>query len=177
MLDAFESDCKNAISHLYEEYKTVRTGRATVDMVDGVTVEAYGADTPLNGVASISVSDPKTLLISPWDTNLLSGIEKAIQKADLGINPMNDGNVVKLVIPELSEERRNDLVKQVNTIGENAKVSIRNSRRKVIDDVKKQELSEDEERRKVENIDDMLKKYTNEIEEVVKVKEKDLMTI
>ena len=177
MIGAFELDCKNALTHLHNEFKTVRTGRASVDLLDNIMLEVYGSNSPLKNVASINVSDVKTLVISPWDKGVLGQIEKAIQLSDLGINPMNDGSVIRLVMPELNEERRKSLVKQVNGMGEAAKVSIRNTRQKTISDIKGGEMPEDSERSTIENIDEMVKKYNKEIDDIVKHKENDLMTV
>jgi len=177
MIDAFELDCKNAITHLHNEFKTVRTGRATVDLLDNILVDVYGSKGPIKNFASINVSDAKTLLISPWDKSVLTHIEKAIQTSDLGINPVNDGSSIRLVMPELNEERRKSLVKQVHGMGETAKVSIRNSRQKTITDIKKSDDSEDTVRNVIENIDELVKKYNKEVDDTVKYKEVDLMTV
>lgn len=177
MVNQFEKDCKNAIEHLHHEFKSVRTGRVNADLVDGIMVEVYGSPTPIVGVATISVQDTKTLLLQPWDKANLKAVEKAIQTSDLGINPMNDGTNIRLVVPDLTEQRRKELVKQVHGIGEKTKVSIRNSRHKSIDEVKGEDFSEDQERDMISSIDEVVKKYNKEVDEAVKHKEKDLMTL
>ncbi|MBR4869341.1 MAG: ribosome recycling factor, partial [Oscillospiraceae bacterium] len=120
---------EKALDHLAEEFGAVRAGRANPKVLDRITVEYYGSETPLNGVATISTPDARTLVISPWDTKLLKEIQKAIQVSDLGINPQNDGKVIRLVFPQLTEERRKEVQKQVSKMGEEAKVAIRNIRR------------------------------------------------
>ena len=127
------------LEHLEEDFGAVRAGRANAKVLDRITVEYYGSETPLNGVATISTPDARTLVIQPWDTKLLKDIQKAIQVSDLGINPQNDGKVIRLVFPQLTEERRKDLAKQVKKYGEEAKVAVRNIRREAIDKFKKQQ--------------------------------------
>ena len=126
-----------ALNHLNEEFGAVRAGRANAKVLDRITVEYYGSETPLNGVATISSPDARTLVIQPWDTKLLKDIQKAIQTSDLGINPQNDGRVIRLVFPQLTEERRKDLAKQVKKYCEDAKVAMRNIRRDGMDMLKK----------------------------------------
>ena len=135
----FERRMNKALDHLDEEFGAVRAGRANPKVLDRITVEYYGSETPLNGVATISTPDARTLVIQPWDTKLLKDIQKAIQTSELGINPQNDGRVIRLVFPQLTEDRRKDLVKQVKKYSEDAKVAMRNIRRDGMDYVKKQE--------------------------------------
>ena len=125
------------LEHLEEDFGAVRAGRANAKVLDRITVEYYGSETPLNGVATISTPDARTLVIQPWDNKLLKEIQKAIQLSDLGINPQNDGKVIRLVFPQLTEERRKDLAKQVKKYAEDAKVAMRNIRRDGMDYVKK----------------------------------------
>ena len=125
-----------ALDHLEEEFGAVRAGRANAKVLDRITVEYYGSETPLNGVATISTPDARTLVVQPWDTKLLKDIQKAIQTSDLGINPQNDGRVIRLVFPQLTEERRKELTKQVKKYTEEAKVAMRNIRRDGMDYVK-----------------------------------------
>ena len=150
------------LEHLAEEFDAVRAGRANPRVLDRITVEYYGSETPLNGVATISSPDARTLVISPWDTKLLSDIQKAIQISDLGINPQNDGKVIRLIFPQLTEERRKDLTKQVKKYAEDAKVAMRNVRRDGMDYVKKlkknSEITEDEQKKAEKDLQDMLDK-------------------
>ena len=144
-------------------------------------MEYYGVPTPLNQVGTISSPDPRTLVIQPWDTTLLRAIEKAIQVSDLGINPQNDGRVIRLAFPQLTEERRKELIKQVKKYGEDAKVAVRNVRRDAVDYVKKAqkkgELTEDDQKKSEKDIQDLTDKFTKRIDEMCSVKEKELMEI
>ena len=170
-----------AINHLSEEFGAVRAGRANAKVLDRITVEYYGSETPLNGVATISTPDARTLVIQPWDTSLLKEIQKAIQASDLGINPQNDGKVVRLVFPQLTEERRKDLTKQVKKYAEDAKVAMRNIRRDGMDYVKKlkkdNEITEDEQKKAEKDLQDILDKYIKKADEALAAKEKELMSI
>ena len=144
----FERRMDKALDHLGEEFGAVRAGRANAKVLDRITVEYYGSETPLNGVATISSPDARTLVIAPWDTKLLKDIQKAIQTSELGINPQNDGRVIRLVFPQLTEERRKELAKQVKKYAEDAKVAMRNIRRDGMDYVKtlkkNSEITEDD---------------------------------
>ena len=170
-----------ALEHLNEEFGAVRAGRANAKVLDRITVEYYGSETPLAGVATISSPDARTLVISPWDTKLLKDIQKAIQTSDLGINPQNDGRVIRLVFPQLTEDRRKDLVKQVKKYAEDAKVAMRNIRRDGMDYVKKQKkasaITEDEQKKAEKDLQDMLDKYIKKADEALAAKEKELMAI
>ena len=172
---------EKALDHLQEEFGAVRAGRANPRVLDRISVEYYGSETPLNGVATISSPDARTLVVSPWDTKLLKEIEKAIQMSELGINPQNDGRVIRLIFPQLTEERRKELVKQVKKYGEEAKVAMRNIRRDGMDYVKKlkknSEITEDEQKKAEKDLQDMLDKYTKKVDEATAVKEKELMAI
>jgi ribosome recycling factor len=172
---------EKSLDHLGEEFGAVRAGRANAKVLDRITVEYYGSETPLNGVATISSPDARTLVIQPWDTNLLKEIQKAIQASDLGINPQNDGKVVRLVFPQLTEERRKDLTKQVKKYAEDAKVAMRNIRRDGMDYVKKlkknSEITEDEQKKAEKDLQDMLDKYIKKADEALAAKEKELMSI
>ena len=181
-------DCKDyerrmgkALEHLQEEFDAVRAGRANPKVLDRITVEYYGSETPLNGVATISSPDARTLVISPWDTKLLKDIQKAIQSSDLGINPQNDGRVVRLVFPQLTEERRKELAKQVKKYAEEAKVAMRNIRRDGMDYVKnlkkKSEITEDDQKKAEKDLQDLLDKYTKQVDVALAAKEKELMAI
>ena len=170
-----------ALDHLQEEFGAVRAGRANPRVLDRISVEYYGSETPLNGVATISSPDARTLVVQPWDTKLLKDIEKAIQMSELGINPQNDGRVIRLIFPQLTEERRKDLVKQVKKYGEEAKVAMRNIRRDGMDYVKKlkknSEITEDEQKKAEKDLQDMLDKFTKKVDEATAAKEKELMAI
>jgi len=170
-----------AIDHLVEEFGAVRAGRANAKVLDRITVEYYGSETPLNGVATISTPDARTLVIQPWDTTLLKEIQKAIQASDLGINPQNDGKVIRLVFPQLTEERRKDLTKQVKKYAEDAKVAMRNIRRDGMDYIKKlkknSEITEDDQKKAEKDLQELLDKYIKQADEVLAAKEKELMSI
>ena len=170
-----------SLDHLAEEFGAVRAGRANAKVLDRITVEYYGTETPLNGVATISTPDARTLVIQPWDTTLLKEIQKAIQASDLGINPQNDGKVIRLIFPQLTEERRKDLTKQVKKYAEDAKVAMRNIRRDGMDYIKKlkkdNEITEDEQKKAEKDLQDMLDKYTKRADEALAAKEKELMAI
>ena len=170
-----------ALIHLDEEFGAVRAGRANAKVLDRITVEYYGSETPLNGVATISTPDARTLVIQPWDTTLLKEIQKAILASELGINPQNDGKVIRLVFPQLTEERRKDLTKQVKKYAEDAKVAMRNIRRDGMDYVKKlkkdSEITEDEQKKAEKDLQDLLDKYTKQADAALAAKEKELMSI
>ena len=170
-----------ALEHLNEEFGAVRAGRANAKVLDRINVEYYGSETPLNGVATISSPDARTLVISPWDTKLLKDIQKAIQVSDLGINPQNDGRVIRLVFPQLTEDRRKELVKQIKKYSEDAKVAMRNVRRDGMDYVKKlkknSEITEDDQKKAEKDLQDLLDKMIKKVDEATAVKEKELMAI
>ena len=169
------------LDHLADEFGAVRAGRANAKVLDRICVEYYGQETPLNGVATISSPDARTLVIQPWDTNLLKEIQKAIQVSDLGINPQNDGRVIRLVFPQLTEERRKELTKQVKKYAEDAKVAMRNIRRDGMDYVKnlkkKSEITEDDQKKAEKDLQDLLDKYIKKVDEALAAKEKELMAI
>ena len=170
-----------ALDHLQEEFGAVRAGRANPKVLDRITVEYYGSETPLNGVATISSPDARTLVISPWDTKLLKDIQKAIQTSDLGINPQNDGRVIRLVFPQLTEDRRKELVKQIKKYAEDAKVAMRNIRRDGMDYVKKlkknSEITEDDQKKAEKDLQDLLDKMIKKVDDATAVKEEELMAI
>ena len=170
-----------ALDHLQEEFDAVRAGRANAKVLDRITVEYYGSETPLNGVATISSPDARTLVIQPWDGTLLRAIEKAIQTSDLGINPQNDGRVIRLAFPQLTEERRKDLVKQVKKYAEDAKVAMRNIRRDGMDYVKKlkknSEITEDDQKKAEKDLQDLLDKNIKKVDAAMAAKEKELMAL
>ena len=177
----FNRKMDKTLEHLAEEFDAVRAGRANPKVLDRITVEYYGSETPLNGVASISSPDARTLIIQPWDGKLLKDIQKAIQTSDLGINPQNDGRVIRLVFPQLTEERRKDLTKQVKKYAEEAKVAMRNIRRDGMEYVKKlkknSEITEDDQKKAEKDLQDMLDKYIKKVDTALAAKEKELMAI
>ena len=180
-LKEFERKMEKTLDVLASDFGAVRAGRANAQVLDRITVEYYGVPTPLNQVGTISSPDARTLVIQPWDTTLLRAIEKAIQVSDLGINPQNDGRVIRLAFPQLTEERRKELIKQVKKYGEDAKVAVRNVRRDAVDYVKqaqkKGELTEDDQKKSEKDIQDLTDKFTKRIDEMCSVKEKELMEI
>ena len=169
------------IDVLKSDFATVRAGRANPGVLDKLTVEHYGSAMPINQLASISVPEPRMLAIQPWDKSALKAIEKAILASDLGINPQNDGSIIRLLFPQLTEERRKDLTKQVKKMGEDAKVAIRNIRRDAVDTFKKQqkksEITEDDLKVLEKEIQDATDKYCKEIETETSKKEKELMEL
>ena len=174
-----EAKMKKSIFSLEEEFNGLRTGRASTTVFEKLSVESYGSPTPLNQLATISVPDARMVVIQPWDKNLLGDIEKAILKANLGMTPSNDGKLIRISIPPLTDERRAEIVKQAKKISENYKVAIRNIRRDGIDDAKRQEKSGDmpEDQRKV--MEDKLQKltdtYTEKVTKVLATKEAEIM--
>ena len=186
-LKQFERKMEKTLEVLASDFGAVRAGRANAQVLDRITVEYYGTPTPvgqpspINQVGTVSSPDPRTLVIQPWDGSLLKVIEKAIQTSDLGINPQNDGRVIRLVFPQLTEERRKELTKQVKKYGEDAKVAIRNVRRDAVDFVKKAqkkgELTEDDQKKAEKDIQDLTDKYIKKIDEMCAKKDKELMEI
>lgn len=176
-----ETRMQQAVDVLTREFAAVRTGRANAALLDGVRVEAYGNMTPINQLASVSVPDPRTIVIQPWDASQLKEIEKGIVKSDIGITPSNDGKVIRLTMPSLTEERRKQLAKVVGKLAEDARVSVRNVRREANDKLKglakEKKLSEDEERRAHDQIQKTTDRFTARIEELTKKKEQEVLTV
>lgn len=179
-LQVFNDKMEKALAHLESDYQTIRAGRANPHVLDKIKVDYYGTPTPLQQVGNISVPEPRMLQIAPWEKNLIKDIEKAIMMSDVGITPSNDGAVIRLVFPELTEERRKDLVKDVKKKGEDAKVAIRNIRRDGNDAFKKlgkEEVSEDE----IKDLQDKLQKITDQfikdIDAAIDSKSKEIMTV
>ncbi|WP_041644541.1 ribosome recycling factor [Mahella australiensis] len=176
-----EQKMNKVIDVLKKELSTLRTGRANPQILDNITVDYYGASTPITQLGNITSPEPRLLVIAPWDPKIIKDMEKAIQKSDLGINPSNDGKVIRLVIPELTEERRKELVKLARKMGEEAKVAVRNIRREAIDHLKKQkkdgDISEDEEKRQQDDIQKLTDNKINEIDSIIEQKEKDIMIV
>jgi len=166
-----------ALEALEKRFATVRAGRANPSSLDGISVDYYGSMTPLKQLATISVPEARQLLIKPFDKSCLSEIEKAILASNLGYTPNNDGETIRIVIPELTEERRKELAKQVKSLAEDAKVSVRNIRREAIDKLEKLELPEDEEKGMEKDVQEMVNDYNKKIEAKLKEKENELLTV
>ena len=177
----YDVKMQKTIEVVVSDFAGVRAGRANAAVLDKITVEYYGTETPIQQVASISTPDARTLVIQPWDTKLLKEIQKAIQVSDLGINPQNDGRVIRLVFPQLTEERRKDLTKQVRKYAEEAKVAMRNIRRDAMDYVKaakkKSEITEDDQKKAEKDLQDLTDQYIKKVDEACAAKEKELMAI
>lgn len=180
MADA-EDKMKKSIEFLTKDLATLRAGRANPAMVDKMMVDYYGEPTPLNQLANITVPEARLLVIQPWDKSSIPNIEKAILKSDLGVNPTNDGNVIRIAIPQLTEERRKDLVKVVKKKGEEGKVAIRNIRREANDMLKSSEkeklISEDEGKKGMDSIQKVTDKYIKDIDLILQAKEKDILEV
>ncbi len=172
-----ESKMKKSITALKNEFNSIRTGRASASIFDKIKVEYYGTPTPLNQLATISIPEARLIVIQPFDKNSLTDIEKSIFASDLGLTPGNDGKVIRINIPPLTEQRRKELGKQAKGIGENCKVAIRNIRRDSNDLIKKGDFSEDEVKSGQVIIQDLTDKYIKEVDAVFKVKEKEIMEV
>src|SRR5215471_9276642 len=176
-----ETRMQAAVDLLSREFSGVRTGRANTALLDGVRVEAYGVLTPIAQMASTSVPDPKTLVIQPWDTSQMAAIEKAILKSDLGLTPSNDGKVIRLVMPTLTEERRKQLAKTVGKLAEEARVAVRNVRRDANDRIKAlardKKVAQDEERRTHDQIQKLTDRFVAQVDELTRKKEQEILAI
>lgn len=175
-----ESLMKKAISHLEAELLKIRAGKANPNMLDGIMAEYYGSPTPLAQIANISVLDARTISVQPWEKNMLQPIERAIIASNIGINPQNDGNYIRLFLPPLTEERRKELVKRCNSEGEQGKVSVRNIRRDAIEQIKKLQkegVSEDVARNAEEETQEITNKFINLIDKLLETKEKEIMVV
>ncbi|MCA9783916.1 MAG: ribosome recycling factor [Calditrichaeota bacterium] len=170
-----------SIEAIRETFHTVRAGKASTSVLDGVRVDYYGTPTPISQVANVSVPEARMILVQPWEKKMLDVIQKAIMTSDLGLNPGNDGNVIRVPLPELTEERRRDLVKQVHKLAEDGRVALRNVRRDANDHLKKAlkagEISEDEERRGLKVIQDLTDEHIAKVDELLKQKEQDILVI
>ena len=177
----FEEKMKKSVSNLNSELLTIRAGRANPHVLDKVTVEYYGAEVPINQVASVSTPEARIIAISPFDSTILKEIEKAINMSDIGINPNNDGKVIRLIFPELTEERRKELTKDVKKKGEDSKVAIRNIRRDAMDVFKKSEKAKEITEDQLQDLEDetqkLTDKYVAEIEKKCDAKSKDILTV
>ena len=180
-LNVYSDKMTKAYDHLIADYQTIRAGRANPHVLDKVKVDYYGTPTPVQQVGNISIPEPRIIVIQPWEKSLLKEIEKAIQMSDIGINPTNDGQVIRLVFPELTEERRKELVKDVKKKGEADKVAIRNIRRDGNDAFKKLAKSEDISEDEIKQLEDELQKLTDKfiktVDDMVDAKSKDILTV
>ena len=180
VLDDTRSKMDKSIQHLENELIKIRAGKANPTVVDGIMVDYYGVQTPLNQVSNIGTPDAKTVAIQPWEKNMIAPIEKAIMQANIGITPENNGEIIRLNIPPLTEERRRDLVKQVKNEGENTKVSVRNARRDSNDELKqlqKDGLPEDEQKNGESEVQKLTDEYIEKVDQILEIKEKDIMTV
>ena len=177
----YEEKMKKSISAYESELATISAGRANPQILDKITVECYGMETPVNQVATVKLPDARTIVIQPYDASMLKAIEKAIQVADLGLVPQNDGKVIRIAFPQPTEERRRELTKQVSKLAENAKVALRNIRRdandKAKDMAKKKEMTEDEQKISEKNVQDLTEKFTKEVDVITDKKNKEIMAI
>lgn len=179
-LQLYDDKMKKAIDFLTSDYSTIRAGRANPHVLDKIRVDYYGTPTPIQQVGNVTVPDPRIIQIAPWEKSLLKGIEKAIMTSDLGINPSNDGNVIRLVFPELTEERRKDLVKDIRKKAEEGKVAVRNIRRDGNDAFKKlskEDVSEDEIKQLGDQLQKLTDKYIKDIDKLMEEKSKEIMTV
>ncbi|MFW5759144.1 MAG: ribosome recycling factor [Bacteroidota bacterium] len=180
LYDEAEEKMDNSIQHLEREFVKIRAGKANPQMLDSVKVDYYGTLTPLSQVSNINTPDPKSIVVQPWEKNMLAPIEKAIMAANLGFNPQNDGTIIRIIVPPLTEERRKELVKKSKAEAEICKVSIRNARREAMDAAKKLEKEgtpEDEVKRLEADIQELTNEYIKKVDKLLDEKESDIMTI
>ena len=176
-----EERMKKRVDHLEIEFKEIRAGRANPNVLDKLRVDYYGTPTPINGVAAVSITEARTLTIQPWDASILRAIEKAIQTSDIGINPQNDGKIIRLVFPPLTEDRRKEISKDIAKMAEAKKVHVRNIRRDTIDDLKKlkksSEITEDDQKKGEKKVQELTDKYIKIIDKMSEDKQKEIMSI
>lgn len=180
VLDAANESMEHAITHLDREFQKIRAGKANPVMLNGVIVDYYGSHVPIEQTANINTPDPRQIIVQPYDKSSIHAIEKAIMAANLGFNPQNEGEIIRINVPPLTEDRRKDLVKRAKTEAEDAKVSIRNARRHANDEARKLEkdgLPEDETKRLVEKIQELTDKYIQKVDKTFELKEKDILTV
>lgn len=181
ILTGVEGKMKNAVDFLEEDLKSYRLGKASPSVFNGVTVDYYGTPTPLLQIASVTTPDAKTIAIQPWEKTMIPKIEKAIMDANIGLTPANNGEIIRCIVPALTEERRKDLIKKAKATGENSKVVVRNARRDAVDALKKAQkndgMSEDTEKEAEEEVQKLTDKLIKRIDEIVSTKEKDIMTV
>ena len=180
-LVVFQDKMEKSLKNLEEEYGSIRAGRANPHVLDKIRVDYYGTPSPIQSVANVSVPEPRMIQIQPWEGSMIKEIEKAIMTSDLGINPTNDGKVIRLVFPELTEERRKELAKDIKKKGENAKVAVRNIRRDAIDHLKKMGKAEDISEDEIKDLEDSVQKLTDQnvakIDAAVETKSKEILTV
>lgn len=181
LMKNFEEKMNKTISLLKEDLNTVRAGRANAAILDKVTVDYYGTPTPLKNIANISTPDPRTILVAPFDPSSISGIQKAINEANLGLNPSNDGKSIRLIVPQLTEERRKELTKTTKKMGESAKVAVRNLRRDINESAKKMEkngdITEDDLKKALDKIQKATDQHIKDIDDIIAKKDKDIMEV
>ena len=180
IMEETQEKMEASVNHLELELSKLRAGKATPALLDGISVDYYGVNTPLAQVSNVNTPDPKSIVVQPWEKNMLEPIEKAILAANIGLTPMNNGEIIRINVPPLTEERRMQLVKMVKTEGENAKISVRNARKWANDELKrllKEGLSEDLEKDAENDVQEHTNDYTKKIDEIVDAKEKDIMTV
>lgn len=181
ILDIATDKMNKTINVMKQEYNSLRAGRANPQALDRIMVDYYGSPTPINQMGNISVPEPRMLIISLWDTKMIPNVEKAIQKSDLGINPANDGKVIRLIFPELTQERRKDLAKVIRKKAEESKVAVRSIRRDAMEDIKKQKkdnlLTEDDQKKLEEKVQKLTDEKVKEIDAIAQAKEKEIMSV
>ena len=179
-IDDAEEKMEKSLTHLESEFSKIRAGKSSPQMLDGILVDYYGVSTPLNQVSNISTPDPRTIMIQPWEKSMIEPIEKSIMQANIGLTPLNNGELIRITIPALTEERRLVLVKQVKSEGENSKISMRNARKYANDEFKlmqKEGLSEDDAKKAESEVQRLTDDYSKKIDELVEIKEQDIMKI
>lgn len=181
VINGTKDKMQRRVNHLEEEYSGIRVGRANPAVLDKVTVDYYGTPTPVNQVAAVSIAEARTLVVQPWDTSLLKDLERAIQMSDVGINPQNDGKVLRLNFPPLTEDRRKEIVKEIREMAEESKVQVRNARREAIDKIKalkkSGDITEDDQKNGEKKVQDLTDKFTKEIDAISEKKQKEIMAI
>ena len=181
MIEKYEEKMQKTLDNLDREFNSIRAGRANPHVLDKLKVDYYGSPTPIQQVGNVQVPDARTIVIQPWETSMLKVIERALQSSDIGINPTNDGKVIRLVFPELTEERRKELAKDVKKKGEGAKVAIRNIRRDANDSfkkmLKKSEITEDDQKEQLDKVQKLTDKHIKKVDEAVDKKTKEILTV
>lgn len=176
-----DSRMKTAYERLSSEYTAIKAGRANASVLDKIQIDYYGTKTPINQVAAVSISEARVLVIQPWDVSLLGTIEKEIQKSDIGINPQNDGKVIRLIFPQLTEDRRKEIAKEISAMAENSKISVRNIRRDAMDKIKNMkkdsEITEDDQKKGEKKIQELTDKFCAKIDDLCSAKEKEVMSL
>ncbi len=181
LLNDTSTRMKAAYERLSSEYTAIKAGRANASVLDKIQIDYYGTKTPINQVAAVSVSEARVLVIQPWDVSLLGAIEKEIQKSDIGINPQNDGKVIRLIFPQLTEDRRKEIAKEISAMAENSKISVRNARRDAMDKIKNMkkdsEITEDDQKKGEKKIQELTDKFCAQIDDMCSAKEKEVMSL